>query len=201
MRFCKHLTCKFWAKNQKLLIVAKTLSWKEANLQLHHVHILELGTELTLIRSALKRGIRLCLLLLDLSDFWVSSYDLKFLFLKDRWCHTEYHAFYTNRSGLKKPQDEIHFCIKKEDDLCFILSWNKTAIHKKVEWKFITWKNIVFEISKGDTLKSGNFNNPGLLILSRPTKSFSLLWSKVNLHFSHNQQIGYGSHGETNDYI
>jgi hypothetical protein len=26
----------------------------------------------------------------------------------------------------------MHFCIKKEDDLCFTLSWNKTAIHKKI---------------------------------------------------------------------
>jgi hypothetical protein len=40
------------------------------------IHISELGTEPILIRSALKRGIRLCLLLLDLSDFGVSSYDL-----------------------------------------------------------------------------------------------------------------------------
>jgi hypothetical protein len=32
-------------------------------------HILELGTEPTLTRSALKRGIRLCPFLLDLSDF------------------------------------------------------------------------------------------------------------------------------------
>ena len=63
-------------------------------------HISELGTEPMLIKSALKRDIRLCILLFDLSDFWVSSYDLKFLCLKDRWRHTGYHAFYTDRSGL-----------------------------------------------------------------------------------------------------
>jgi hypothetical protein len=38
----------------------------------------------TLIGSTLKRGIRLCLLLLDLSDFGVSSYNLKFMLLKNR---------------------------------------------------------------------------------------------------------------------
>jgi hypothetical protein len=55
----------------------------------------------------------------------------------------------------------MHFCIKKEDDLCFTLSWNKTAIYKKnriaiykkIEWKFITCKTIASEISKGDTFK------------------------------------------------
>jgi hypothetical protein len=47
----------------------------------------------------------------------------------------------------------MHFCIKKEDDLCFTLSWNKTAIQKKLEWKFITCKTIASEISKGDTFK------------------------------------------------
>jgi hypothetical protein len=36
-------------------------------MQLHHIS--ELGSAPTLIRSALKRGIRLSLLLLDLSDF------------------------------------------------------------------------------------------------------------------------------------
>jgi hypothetical protein len=30
-------------------------------------------------------------------------------------------------------QHEVHFCINKEDDLCFTLSWNMTTIHKKVE--------------------------------------------------------------------
>ena len=50
---------------------------------------------------------------------------------------------------------KIHDCIDKEDDLCFILSlnMNKMAIHKKVEWKFITWKTIAYEINKGDTFK------------------------------------------------
>jgi hypothetical protein len=46
----------------------------------------------------------------------------------------------------------MHFCIKKEDGLCFTLGWN-IAIHKKIEWKFITWKTIASEISKGDTFK------------------------------------------------
>jgi hypothetical protein len=65
-------------------------------------HISELGTEPTLIRSALKRGIRLCRLLLNLSDFCMSSYDLKFLLLKDRRHHTGFHAFYTNCSCLNR---------------------------------------------------------------------------------------------------
>jgi hypothetical protein len=39
-------------------------------------------------------------MLLDLSDFWVSSYDLKFLLLNNRWRHTGYHAFYTSSSTL-----------------------------------------------------------------------------------------------------
>jgi hypothetical protein len=34
-------------------------------------------------------------------------------------------------SCLKKLNDEMHFCIKKEDDLCFTMSWNKIAIPKK----------------------------------------------------------------------
>jgi hypothetical protein len=38
-------------------------------------------------------------------------------------------------SHFKKPQDEIHFCIKKDNDLCFILSWNETTRHDKVESK------------------------------------------------------------------
>jgi hypothetical protein len=75
-------------------------------------------------------------------------------------------------SCLKKPLGEIHFCIKKGDDLYFILSWNKTTIHKKMEWKLITKKTIASEISKDVTFK---VNNPGLLILSQPTKSSSLL--------------------------
>jgi hypothetical protein len=37
--------------------------------------------------------------------------------------------------------------------------------------------------------------------LSRPTKSSSLSLSKMTLHFSHDQGMGYGSQGETKGYF
>jgi hypothetical protein len=64
----------------------------------------------------------------------------------------------------------MHFCIKKEDDLCLLLSWNKTTMHKKIEWKFITCKTIASEISKGNTFKPqpwlSNFVSTNQIILS-----------------------------------
>jgi hypothetical protein len=35
-------------------------------------------------------------------------------------------------SYFKKPQDEIHFCIKNEVDLYFTMNWNETTKYKKV---------------------------------------------------------------------
>ena len=98
MRLCRHLSCKYWAKNEHK-IINNCLKWQKLYLERQQTfdcilcsHISELGIEPTLIRSALKRGIRLCLLLLDLSDFWVNSCNLKFLLLKDRWRHIGYHS-------------------------------------------------------------------------------------------------------------
>jgi hypothetical protein len=73
------------------------------------------------------------------------------VFLKKEGCQSKRKV---DVSYLKKSQDEIHFCIKKEDNLCFTTSWNETTRHSKVEQKIITLKTIADGISKGKTLKS-----------------------------------------------